>query len=479
MLFAISFLLQNCSNFLEQEPGDKTSITEQLKDKKGVLIALNGLYLKLKNNVSGEIFSVYPDLQGGNIKFSPSLLTSTKGEITIPENIKEVYSFEDQSAESNFRDFYTNGYGIINQANLILEYTDALLDATTAEKSQIKAEAMTIRAYVHFLLSEIYSQNYGYTQDASHMGIVYSTHSINNGITYPARETAANTYSLIINDLKTSLDLYSNTVLFDGPAYSYFNSNSTKALLARVYLSKKDWKNAYDTANDVIENSGVSLISSADYISQWEKIDLPTSETLLEFSVTKSTDGSVSGSLSSYFGYTFDTNYERYTASQDLIDLYETNDIRKQLFLVKPLSTLVNLQPVMLNYYFTKKFQGNPGYVAFRLSEQYLIRAEAAIGLNNPEQAKKDINIIRERANAALLTTTDNIAEALFLERRKELCFEGHLLFDIARNKKDISRTNGCISLSCGLTYPSPKYVLPIPLNTLYINSNLEQNESY
>ncbi|PXY46632.1 RagB/SusD family nutrient uptake outer membrane protein [Flavobacterium hydrophilum] len=479
MLFAISFLLQNCSNFLEQEPGDKTSITEQLKDKKGVLMALNGLYLTLKNNVSGEIFSVYPDLQGGNIKFSPSLGSSTKGEITIPENIKEVYSFEDQSTDSNFKLFYTSGYSIINQANLILEYTDALADATTAEKSQIKAEALTIRAYMHFLLSEVYSQNYGYTQDASHMGIVYSTHSISNGITYPARETAANTYSLIINDLQTSLDLYSNAILFNGPAYSYFNTNSTKALLARVYLSKKDWKNAYDTANDVIENSGVSLISSADYISQWEKIDLPTSETLLEFSVTKSTDGSVSGSLSSYFGYTFDTNYERYTASQDLIDLYETNDIRKQLFLVKTLSTLVNLQPVMLNYYFTKKFQGNPGYVAFRLSEQYLIRAEAAIGLNNPEQAKKDINIIRERANAALLTTTDNISETLFLERRKELCFEGHLLFDIARNKKDISRINGCISLSCGLTYPSPKYVLPIPLNTLYINSNLEQNESY
>ncbi|MEO8534270.1 MAG: RagB/SusD family nutrient uptake outer membrane protein, partial [Flavobacterium sp.] len=378
-----------------------------------------------------------------------------------------------------FRSFYTSGYNIINQANLILEHTDAIEDATDAEKNQIKAQALTIRAYMHFLLTEIYSQNYGYTTDASHMGIVYSKQSIDKGITYPARETVANTYTFIINDLKNSLGLYTNTALFDGPAYSYFNSNSTKALLARVYLSKKDWKNAYDTANDIIANSGVSLVNSANYITQWEQIDLPTSETLLEFSVNKTTDGVVNGSLATYFGYIFDTNYANYTASDDLISLYDSNDIRKQLFLEKPLSTLVNLQPQMLNYYFTKKFQGNPGYVAFRLSEQYLIRAEASLGLEKPDDAKSDINIIRARANADLLTTTDNIAEILFLERRKELCFEGHLLFDIARNKKDISRNDGCISLNCGLSYPSPKYVLPIPLNTLYINSNLKQNESY
>ncbi|TDW51883.1 SusD-like starch-binding protein associating with outer membrane [Flavobacterium sp. 270] len=479
MLFAMPFLLQSCSDFLEQEPGTKTSITEQLKDKKGVLTALNGVYQNLEGDLRGERFAVYADVQGGNIKFTPSYTGASKGQISIPTNIKDVYSFDDKALASNFSSFYSDGYDIINQVNLILEYTDAVSDATDAEKNQIKAQALTIRAYVHFLLSEIYSQNYGYTNDASHLGIVYNLKSISQGLTYPARETAANTYSLIINDIKASLDLYSNTTLNAGPAYSYFNSNSAKALLARVYLSKKDYKNAYDTANDVIANSGVSLVSSANYISQWEQPDLPISEILLELSVTKSSDGTVNGSLSSYFGYIFDTNYGNYAASQDLVDLYETGDIRKQLFLEKPLSTLVNLQPVNKNYYFTKKFQGNPGYVAFRLSEQYLIRAEASIGLNNPEQAKTDINIIRARSNAAVLTNTNNITEALFLERRKELCFEGHLFFDIARNKKDVSRNDGCISLSCGLTYPSPKYVLPIPQSTLNLNSNLKQNESY
>jgi hypothetical protein len=328
-------------------------------------------------------------------------------------------------------------------------------------------------------LSEVYSQNYGYTEDASHLGIVYNKASLNEGLSYPARETVANTYAFLIDDITMALNLYSDATLLTGPVYSYFNKTNAKALLARVYLAKKDWKNAYETSNDVILNSGVTLVNSADYIAQWEQPDLPVSEILLEFSIPKTTDGTVSGSLSVPFGYTSATVYGDYVATQDLLDLYETADIRKQLFLEKTISTLVNLQPVNLKYYFTKKFQGNPGYVAFRLSEQYLIRAEAALKLNNPDQAKTDINIIRTRANATLLTDTNNLEEVIFLERRKELCLEGHLFFDIARNKKDISRNDGCIALNCSITYPSPKYVLPIPRYNINLNPNLKQNESY
>ena len=99
--------------------------------------------------------------------------------------------------------------------------------------------------------------------------------------------------------------------------------------------------------------------------------------------------------------------------------------------------------------------------------------------MNNSDQAKEDINTIRTRANASVLQNTEDLKEAIFLERRKELCFEGHLLFDIGRYKKDISRNDDCISLNCSLTYPSPKYILPIPRSNINVNPNLKQNESY
>ncbi len=481
ILLVILFLLQSCSDFLEQEPGTQISITEQLKTKKGVLQALNGLYSKLESNLRDERFAVYADLQGGNLKFTPVPTTSSLrvGEITIPINIESVYSFEDQSNDSDFISFYSNSYNLINQCNLILKFTDALTDATETEKNQIKAEALTIRGYVHFLVSEVYSQNYRFTENAAHLGIVYNTQPITEGLQYPARETAANTYALIINDITSALTLYSSSSLLSGPSYSYFNAASAKALLARVYLSKSDWKNAYEMSNDVILNSEVHLTDSANYIAEWEQPDLPISEILLEFTVSKDTEGMVGGSVSAYFGYTSPTIYKMYVASQDLLNLYETTDIRKKLFLEKPLSTLINSKLVPVNYSFTKKYQENQGYVAFRLSEQYLIRAEAALKLGNPNQTKTDINTIRARANAAQLIGTENLEDAVFLERRKELCFEGHLLFDIARNKKNISRNDGCVSLNCSLTYPSPKYVLPIPRSNINLNPNLKQNESY
>ncbi|MBZ4041139.1 RagB/SusD family nutrient uptake outer membrane protein [Flavobacterium hibisci] len=477
--FILIFSLQSCSDFLEQEPGTQTSIDELLQNKKGVLTALTGLYTELEANVRGERFAVYADLQGGNLKFTPLATGSNRGQIDPATNTKNVYSFEDDALASDYRSFYDGSYDIINQANLILEFTPALKDATETEKNQIMAEALTIRAYMHFLLSLVYSQDYGYTTDASHLGIVYVTKSIKNGLQYPARETAAYTYNLIVNDLKTAISNYSEQSLLAGPSYSFFSRNSAKALLARVYLHKKDWINAYETANDVITNSGIILTAKENLITEWEKTDLPVSEILLEFSVKKDSEGIVGGSMSKNFGYTSATSFEKYVASNDLINLYEPNDLRKQLFLEKPLLTLVNEKLIEVNYNFTKKFQDNPGYVAFRLSEMYLIRAEAALETNRSDLAMADINTIRARANATLVTDAANLKEDILLERRKELCFEGHLFFDLMRNHKNISRNDGCISTNCNINYPSLKFVLPIPTFNTNLNPNLKQNESY
>lgn len=473
------YVFESCSSFLEQEPGSQTSITEQLSTKTGVIEALLGTYSSLEANVRGERFAVYADLQGGNLKFTPTASGSFKGRITTPINLENVYNFQDQALSSDLQSFYNESYDIINQTNLILEYVDALSDASTEEKNNIKAHALSIRAYTHFNLTLIYSQNYTYTPNANHLGVVYNTSTLSSGIKYPSRETLSSTYALIIDDLQKALENYSNNILFDGPKYSYFNTISTKALLARIYLYKNDWTNAFNTANEVILNSETTLTTKENYISEWEQTDLPISEVLLEFSLPRDSGDQVGGAMSAYFGYTTSTNYNKYVATDDLLALFDTNDIRKNLFLEQPLSTLINENLVNINYYFTKKFQNNAAFVAIRLSEMYLIRAEASMELNNLDDAKTDLNIIRSRANASLLENTNNLEEAILNERRKELCFEGHYFFDLARKHKNVSRTNGCISITCNMEYPSNKYVLPIPQSNINLNSNLKQNESY
>jgi hypothetical protein len=223
MILVVLFSLQSCSDFLEQEPGSQTSITEQLATKKGVLNALNGIYQSLEANVRGERFAVYADLQGGNLKFSPTVSGSSRGQVTVPINLENVYSFQDQALDSDFTTFYDESYDVINQTNLILEYVDALSDATDIEKNQIKAEAFAIRAYSHYLLTLVYSQAVGSTSPDTQLGIVYNKTTLTDGITYPKRETLTNTYSFIIEDIKAALDNFSNNSLLTGPSYSYFN----------------------------------------------------------------------------------------------------------------------------------------------------------------------------------------------------------------------------------------------------------------
>jgi hypothetical protein len=487
-LVSIFVFTSSCSSFLEQEPGSQTSITEQLATKKGVLEALAGVYTTLEANVRSERFAVYTDLQGGNLKFTPTATGNNKGNITPAINLENIYGFEDQAQGSDFEGVYDGFYAIINQTNLILEYVDALSDASETEKNQIKAEVLTVRAYCHFLLSNIYSQSYNLTQDASHLGIVYNKTTLTNGITYPSRETAFNTYKFIIEDINTALELYTtNNALSVGPSYSYFNGYVARALLARVYLYKNDWQNAFSVADDVIKNSGIVLITQENYISQWEQPDLPVSEILLEFSIPRDDSGDIGGSMSAYFGYIITSSeifYSKYVGSNDLVSLYEPNDVRRNLFTQIDLPTFIREENEVkiyenLPYYFNKKFNDNAGYVAFRLSEMYLIRAEANFELNKLDEAKDDINTLRARANASLLQNTNNLEEDILLERRKELCFEGHLLFDLTRRKKDIVRNDGCISNTCNLNYPSSKFILPIPQDNINLNSNIQQNESY
>lgn len=478
LIFLIS-LNFGCSDFLFEEPGSQTSINEQLASKQGLLEALNGAYAAIEENIRGERFAVYPDLQGGNLTFTPTVSGNNKGKITTPINIEQVYGFQDLALNSDFKSFYDESYDIINQANLILEYVDAVPDATDQEKSQITAEALTMRAYAHYLLTLVYAQNYGFTPEASHLGIVYNTTTLTQGITYPSRKTLKETYDLIVTDFLNALSHYTVRQIQEGPKYSYFNATNTKALLARVYLSQNNWQNALDTAQEVLENSSISLTHKDHYISEWEEQDLPLSETLLEFSLPRDSEGTTGGSMSAYFGYTSDSDYRKYVASQDLIDLFEVNDSRRQLYLEQNLPTKINEDLQNVPYYFTKKFQGNASYMAMRLSELYFIKAEAAIQLGQLELGKDQINIIKARANASPLTTTVGLMDELIKEKRREFAFEGHLFFDLARNQKSIMRDAGCISQSCHLDYPSPKYVLPIPQANINLNSNLLQNESY
>lgn len=489
-LFAIT-LLVSCSDFLHEEPDEQISHDEQLSTKEGVLEAVNGMYLQLRNVSGGNNF-LYPDLQGGNITFCPE---EGKKIIAVPVAIADTYDFNNSAEDSEFNALYANLYEVIYSANLLLDKVNESSGLTTEELKEMQAECLMVRAYAHYMLTLFYAQNYNYTADASHLGIVYMDRPFKGEYEYPARLTMKQTYERIKTDLDQALSLFrSKPILPYGAENTYFNPISARAVYAQIALQMNDWANAEKYALEVIQQSGKSLTTNANYIAEWDAKSNP-SETIMELSLSRDVDNVVGYSTAKFYGYTSKTAHERYVATKDLYDLYGTNDIRKQLYGIAPIydkatgsissyqstivTTTVGSTDQEIQYYFSRKNQNEPILIVARLSEMYLIAAEAMARQSKPTEALTYLNPIVERAGLTAYTDTSDILEKIFLERRKELAFEGRLFFDIVRYKKNVERNTDCMSSVCSMAYPSNYFVLPIPKTNVSANQNMKQNPGY
>lgn len=473
--------LLSCSKFLEVEPDKQISINEQFSTKEGILQAVNGMYYNFEDLYTGKLF-LYGDLMGGNITFSPAEHDQIL-EVPPGRGVDRIYEFDDLADDSQMKGIYSSAYSLINSANLIIEHVaeNTVLDANEIE--QITAEALVCRAYTHYIVALLYAQNYSFTADASHLGIIYNTSTIIAGVDFPARFTMAESYLLIKDDFKTALKKFTATrALPYGPENTYFNPITTSSLFARVALQMNDWETALNYADTVINHSGLSLMSDAMYAIEWQDPLASLSETVFELSSPKSSEGETSASAArEFYIYNDVKNYNNFIASGDLLDQYSANDIRSEMFLEVLLPTSVNGISTDQVYNFTRKFQAEKAMPATRLSEMYLIRAEAAARKLNPDNtiALNSLNMIKTRAGLDPLETDINLLEEIFLERRRELAFENFMFYDLARYHKNVTREKGCLASVCTLPYPSNKFVLPFPENTVLLNENMQQNDGY
>jgi len=109
-------------------------------------------------------------------------------------------------------------------------------------------------------------------------------------------------------------------------------------------------------------------------------------------------------------------------------------------------------------------------YNIIRYAEVLLNYAEALNEDNQPDEALKYVNMIRERAGMPNLATTDQaqLRDSILLERRLELCFEGHRFFDLVRT----GRATDVLG-PMGYSESNNKY-FPIPRSEKMINDHLD-----
>ncbi|WP_322969154.1 RagB/SusD family nutrient uptake outer membrane protein [Faecalibacter sp. LW9] len=146
--------------------------------------------------------------------------------------------------------------------------------------------------------------------------------------------------------------------------------------------------------------------------------------------------------------------------------------------------------------YYILKCSGQEGQaqlwspVISRLSEMYLIRAEANAKLGNDAAALNDVNIIRSRAgipNEGLWTMANlnglSVMDVVMQERQLELAWEGHRKFDVYRNGLTMDRRYPGTHLSGTDPYyeisPTANYIVEyIPEQQIILsNGVLVQNQ--
>ena len=263
----------------------------------------------------------------------------------------------------------------------------------------------------------------------------------------------------------------------------------------------RDYDEAVKYSSKVID-SGYYALSSASmaysstqsyYDYMWTSDN--STEVIWKVGFTSTNYGGALGTV--FFNYDYTSFKPDYVPAQWVLNLYESSDLRALSFF----QTMQTGYSHGLTWPLLIKYWGNSDLYSqaqllnvsmpkvLRLSEQYLIRAEAYCNLETPNYslASKDITKLRAArymnygGSAALNAAT--AMDVIEQERVKELYMEGFRLTDLKRWGKGFERTPQSQSLSNGsslrIDAGNPLFVWPIPQHELESpDADIEPNES-
>lgn len=511
-LFAAAALLSSCSMDTENFGAiDSGNGIQTMNDCRAFV---NGIYTHMRGKTSGN-YNFFADIQMH--QFVGIVDNGNRGGIYSSGKLI--------ASDTDMGNIYYNFYIQINDANYFVPKIDVMLESdgfTAEEKEELKyykGTAKFSRAYAYWYLFDKFVNYKEADLDVPGKGLQIETqyHPSGDRSTYVGRSTIRETIKYVTDELNEAYDLilgYEENVssVNCGPNASYISSYTVQALQARFALLCNDYKTAYDKAVAVIESGNYALCQGDDYANMW--VNDEGDELLFVPFADKD-----SGGLS--IGRNYYTNGEKnasdYIPTADVYLSYGEGDVRGECFF--------DLWEMVIsgeNYYGVPfvKFPGNPALnkttsnsnlnkgKPFRLSELYLIAAEAAAtdgAAKNEANANKYLNDLRE-ARIEGYDRVDYSGSALLnaikAERGKELIGEGFRLSDLRRWNEGFTRTAGwdmfasipelapladimgVIAVTSNNVSYQPNddhFVWPIPTREMQVNPQLngQQNPGY
>ena len=376
------------------------------------------------------------------------------------------------------------GYVAIAACNNVIDNLEGknVGGVSQQDLDNLKAECLFIRAFCHFDMVTLFALPYTYVaknqatlSDKQKAGVPYVYHTDPKGV--PARDPVLKVYQNVVDDLLAAEQAIDPSYVRAGVAdpKATVTLEAIQALLSRVYLYMGKWQESADYATKVINSKKFSIYKAEDYTKVWNQTT-GGSEVIFENYIDMT---NYSNENPSYMCYP-DGAYGDCIASLALYNSYADGDVRKEMYTQDKDETA--------GLWWTLKYKGKGmgtpdcnNTVILRLSEMYLNRAEAILnGAKIPGVTTLgDINeIVTNRGLAAYAAAGPDVVRS---ERRKELAWEGHYFFDMARWNLAINR-DLCYAMDPtyqNVPFPGNKWALPIPKREMEVNPNLIQNEGY
>jgi len=461
IMFVSTSVLTSCEDAIDIEPDGQLTDDVTFLNTNDLQFGLNGVYATYSPSADVRFNSIFTD----NCKLG----------VDNGGQERELYDWVITPSTGNANTFWSTNYRMINRINRILKAAENITpaDDEISAYNNILGQLHVLRALGHFEVLQYYTTDY---KDMNALSAIISDH-VPTITELFQRNTNTEVYQFIEDELDNAESLLSTSFVDNG----FITKDYITGLRARVNLVKGDYASAITQADDLI--SKYNLADQTQYTLMFQDAD--DTEVIFKYISTDVTFGAIF-----YFTNSAGPKWE---LSNGLFNLLDDNDVRKNV--------LVNFTPdrngpsdPANNYILINKYPGpSPAFVnnfkAMRVSEMYLIKAEAQAQTNDFSGAAATLKLLRD-ARFGFNTTLDSYAnksEALtnvLQERRIELAFEGHRFLDLKRLNPDLNigiqrDPLDCPTGNCTLTPNDYRFTLPIPSFELDAQPQLTQNPGY
>lgn len=434
------------TSILDVLPQDEIADDVAITDEETATAALMGAYSSLQEGgLFGTDYVIWTDLLSDDVEHTGTF--GSYGQADLINVPADNFSVED---------IWSTSYEGINRANVVIQKVPEVDGISATAVDRIVGQAYALRALHYFDLLRAYGGVPVVLTPPDGLDDI-------NELANATRNSPAEVWSQIESDLTEARSRLTAAGVTNNGERTLVTPGFTDALAAQAHLYQQDWAAAQTAALAVVNSGDYSLAPA--YGDLFDAVGAPTNEDIFRLEFT-----AVDFNNFGYY-YQFEGRFE-VGATQELYDLYDqANDDRfaTQFDETRPDGIEVVKYPSTV---------GTEDFHIIRYGEVLLILAEAYAQQDQLDLAVNNLNLVRTRAGlTGYDLTTDlgddqaQVLDAIYLERRLELAFEGERWFDLVRT--------GRAAAELGSAFSAYEALLPLPQSELDVSPNLVQNDGY